>query len=61
MKTLTLNLKHVYFDQILAGEKTHEYRDIFPENVRYSFITPSVTKNSPEMLNFHLRNSAPAR
>ena len=34
MKTLTLNLKHVYFDQILAGEKTHEYRDIFPENVK---------------------------
>ena len=33
MKTLTLNLKRVYFDQILAGEKTHEYRDIFPENV----------------------------
>ena len=34
MKTLTLNLKRIYFDQILAGEKTHEYRDIFPENVR---------------------------
>lgn len=23
MKTLTLNLKCVYFDQILAGKKTH--------------------------------------
>lgn len=34
MKTLTLNLKRVYFDQILAGEKTHEYRDIFPENTK---------------------------
>lgn len=31
-KTLTLNLKRVYFDEILAGKKTHEYRDIFPEN-----------------------------
>ena len=34
MKTLTLNLKRQYFDEILAGTKTHEYRDIFPENVR---------------------------
>lgn len=34
MKTLTLNLKRIYFDQILSGEKTHEYRDIFPENVK---------------------------
>ncbi len=25
-KTLTLNLKGVYFDQILAGEKLEEYR-----------------------------------
>ena len=33
-KTLTLNLKRVYFDEILAGKKTHEYRDIFPENVK---------------------------
>lgn len=32
MKTLTLNLKRKYFDEILAGTKTHEYRDIFPEN-----------------------------
>lgn len=34
MKTLTLNLKRIYFDQILSGEKTHEYRDFFPENVK---------------------------
>ncbi len=34
MKTLTLNLKRKYFDEILAGTKTHEYRDIFPENVK---------------------------
>jgi len=32
MKTLTLNLKRKYFDEILAGTKTHEYRDIFPKN-----------------------------
>ena len=32
MKTLTLNLKRQYFDEILAGTKTHEYRDLFPEN-----------------------------
>lgn len=34
MKTLTLNLKRIYFDQILSGEKRHEYRDIFPENAK---------------------------
>ena len=28
MKTLTLNLKCVYFDQILAGKKTHVQRNI---------------------------------
>jgi hypothetical protein len=32
MKILTLNLKRQYFDEILAGTKTHEYRDLFPEN-----------------------------
>lgn len=32
MKTLTLNLKRQFFDEILAGTKTHEYRDLFPEN-----------------------------
>jgi hypothetical protein len=30
MKTLTLNLKQIYFDEILAGTKTHEYRDLYP-------------------------------
>lgn len=34
MKTLALNLKRKYFDEILAGTKAHEYRDIFPENVK---------------------------
>ena len=32
MKILTLNLKRQYFNEILAGTKTHEYRDLFPEN-----------------------------
>ena len=32
MKTLTLHLKRVFFDEILAGTKTHEYRDILPGN-----------------------------
>ena len=34
MKTLTLHLKRVFFDEILAGTKTHEYRDILPGNQR---------------------------
>lgn len=32
MKTLTLNLKRVFFDEIVAGTRTHECRDIFPSN-----------------------------
>lgn len=32
MKTLTLNIKQVHFDEILAGTKKHEFRDIFPDN-----------------------------
>ena len=32
MKILTLNLKRQYFNEILAGTKTHEYRDLFPEH-----------------------------
>lgn len=30
MNILTLNLKQVYFDQILSGEKTQEFRDLTP-------------------------------
>lgn len=29
-RTLTLRIKRVYFDQILSGEKTVEYRDVKP-------------------------------
>lgn len=32
--TMTLRIKKVYFDQILSGEKTIEYRDVKPFYVR---------------------------
>lgn len=32
MKILTLNLKQAAFDQVLAGTRTHECREIFPDN-----------------------------
>lgn len=34
MKTLTLSLKRKYFDEILAGKKTHEYRGVRPNNTK---------------------------
>lgn len=34
MKTLTLSIKKKYFDEILAGTKTHEYREIRPTNAK---------------------------
>ena len=34
MKTLTLSLKRKYFDEILAGKKTHEYREVRPNNTK---------------------------
>lgn len=38
MKILTLSIKQKYFDEILAGKKNHEYRDIRPTNVK-KYIT----------------------
>lgn len=38
MKILTLSIKQKYFDEILAGEKTHEYREIRPTNAK-KYIT----------------------
>lgn len=35
---LTLSIKQKYFDEILAGTKTHEYRDIKPTNAK-KYIT----------------------
>ncbi len=36
---LTLNIKQVYFNQILKGEKTIEYRDVKPSTVnRYTWV-----------------------
>lgn len=34
MKILTLSIKQKYFDEILAGKKTHEYREIRPTNAK---------------------------
>ncbi|MDE6651597.1 MAG: ASCH domain-containing protein [Paramuribaculum sp.] len=34
MNTLTLSLKRKYFDEILAGTKTHEYRDVRPSSTK---------------------------
>lgn len=37
MKVLTLSIKQKYFDDILAGTKTHEYREIRPTNAKRYF------------------------
>ena len=38
-KILTLNIKQVYFNQILKGEKTIEYRDLKPSTInRYTWV-----------------------
>ncbi|MDE5839235.1 MAG: ASCH domain-containing protein [Paramuribaculum sp.] len=34
MNTLTLSIKRKYFDEILAGTKTHEYRDVRPSSTK---------------------------
>lgn len=34
MKVLTLSIKQKFFDEILAGKKTHEYREIRPTNAK---------------------------
>ena len=53
MKILTLSLKRKFFDQILAGEKTHEYREIRPSSedkyIRYvpvNYEDPTPVKGS---------------
>lgn len=51
MKTLTLPVKGVYFDQIKAGSKTEEYRRITPfwaKRIRFkNFDAVVVTKGYP--------------
>ena len=38
-KILTLNIKQIYFDQILRGEKTIEYRDLKSSTMnRYTWV-----------------------
>ena len=57
-KVLHLNLYHKYFDQILKGEKTIEYRDITPywskrlEGRHYDVIKfkNGYRKDAPEMI-----------
>ena len=34
INTLTLSIKRKYFDEILAGTKTHEYRDVRPSSTK---------------------------
>ena len=34
MNVLTLSLKRQYFDEILAGKKTHEYREVRPSSTK---------------------------
>lgn len=34
MNTLTLSIKRRFFDEILAGKKTHEYREVRPSNTK---------------------------
>lgn len=38
MNVLTLSIKQKYLDEILAGKKTHEYREIRPTNAK-KYIT----------------------
>lgn len=38
MKILTLSIKQKFFDEILAGTKTHEYREVRPTNAK-KYIT----------------------
>ena len=38
MNVLTLSIKQKYFDEILAGKKNHEYREIRPTNAK-KYIT----------------------
>ena len=38
MNILTLSIKQKYFDEILVGKKTHEYREIRPTNAK-KYIT----------------------
>lgn len=37
MNVLTLSIKQKFFDEILAGTKTHEYREIRPNNAKKYF------------------------
>ncbi len=38
MKTLTLVIKQKWFDMIMSGEKTSEYRELTPYNAKTDFV-----------------------
>lgn len=52
MKTITLPVKAIYFDEIKAGTKTEEYRRVCPHwSKRLEFVTPDqvvITKGYPK-------------
>ena len=52
MNILTLSIKQKYFDEILAGKKTHEYREIRPTTQRSISPTFVVVKNIRLMQNY---------
>lgn len=51
MNILTLSIKQKYFDEILAGKKTHEYREIRPTNAKKYITTYVAVKNIRLMQN----------
>lgn len=52
MNILTLSIKQKYFDEILAGKKTHEYREIRPTNAKKYIIISVAVKNIRLMQNY---------
>lgn len=47
MKVLTLSIKQKFFDEILAGKKTHEIREIRPTNARKYIVYECNGKDYP--------------
>lgn len=45
LRVLTLNIKKEYFDQIMSGEKTEEYREVKQTTInKYTYIDPADNK-----------------
>lgn len=47
MKVLTLSIKQKFFDEILAGKKTHEIREIRPTNAKKYIVYECNGKDYP--------------